>query len=86
MDRATPAERDYFERLGRHSRAFAAADNRPPRSLQESFDGLAGMRHSHGALADAGAADPDARGDLDSHLAFLEPIRAVLKRRGISSG
>jgi hypothetical protein len=86
MDKATQAERDYFERLGRHTRAFAATDNRPPRSLQESLDRLADMRRSHGALANAGAADPDARGDLDSHLAFLEHIRAVLKRRGISSG
>ena len=85
MNTATQAERDYFARLGRHTRAFAAADNQPPRSLQESLDRLADMRRRHGALADPGIVDADARGDLDSHLAFLAQIRTVLNRRGNAS-
>jgi hypothetical protein len=85
MDKATQAEREYFARLGRNSRALAAADNRPPRSSQESLDRLADMRRTLGTLADAGIVDADPRGDLDSHLAYLAQIRAVLKRRGIAS-
>lgn len=85
MKRATQEERDYFARIGRDTRAFAASDLQPCRSLQDVLDRLAEMQRRHGRFATPGIDNPDARGDLDGHLAFLAHVRAVMKRHGDTS-
>ena len=80
MARATETQHAYFQRIARANRT-PTGDTRP-RSLREMFKRLDAMRRTHGKLANPGIAVPDPDGDLQSHLAMLRHMRAVLKRRG----
>jgi hypothetical protein len=80
MNKATPAERDYFVRIARAN--VALQDDEPPGSLEEMFDRLDRIRRELGALALPGILGGD-DGDLDGHLRFLAR-QQVLLRRGTS--
>jgi len=73
-ERASPAERAYFERVGRQARRID--DERPPASLAEMFDRLERIRRVHGPLADPGIEGQD-EGDLQGHLALLQHMRTI---------
>ena len=80
MDRASDRERRYFERIGAANRALAAGG--PPATLAEAFDRLERMAEQLGPLARPGVEEPG-DGDLGSHLAFLERLRAVGRERSL---
>jgi len=69
---ATAEEKAYFARIAEQNRRFSDA---PPKSLQEAFDRLDRMTVQLGSLAAAGRSSD--RGDLDSHLAYLERLRSL---------
>ena len=77
MERASDRERRYFERIGAANRATGGG---PPATLAEAFDRLERMAEQLGPLARPGVEEPG-DGDLGSHLAFLERLRAVGRER-----
>lgn len=74
MSRASAEDREYFARVARQSRAIA--DEQPPASLAEMLDRLEAIRKAHGELARPGV-EAEGDGDLPSHLALLEHMKAV---------
>jgi len=77
MARASQADREYFARVARQSRALEQES--APASLAEMFDRLDRIRQTLGSLARPGLPE-DEEGDLASHLARIARMRTV--RRG----
>ena len=76
MDRASPEDRRYFQRVAAANRHLAEVE--PPATLAEMFDRLERTAEQLGPLAWPGVENPDPQGDdLGSNLAFLERLHAV---------
>jgi predicted ArsR family transcriptional regulator len=71
-ERASVAEREYFQRVAAASAALA--DESPPASLAETFERLERIRVELGVLAEAGV-DGEDEDELRSHLRLYELAR-----------